>query len=114
MSPREWLRRRNARCAHCGLRFQGKRDPRHTFGGNRAVYHGPCQALIVWRRKADERLDVIGVMSELSGLTAADLRSVYELRTENAADGSQAWNLAWRVFHDLALTSHSSGSGGAS
>jgi hypothetical protein len=103
MTPREWHRRLTARCAHCGLRFQGKRDPRHTFGGNRGVYHGPCQAAIIWRRKADERLRIVGVLSEVSGLGATDIRGVVENRAEGDVARSAAWNEAWRVFYDLSL-----------
>jgi hypothetical protein len=101
VNPREWYRRATARCAHCGLRFQGKRDPRHTFGGNRDVYHGPCQALVIWRRKAEERLYVVGVISDLSGLNDRDIQGVLVNRADGVVDGSHAENLAWRVFYDL-------------
>jgi len=83
------------------LRFQGKRDPRYTFGGNRAVYHGPCQWYIIWRRKADERLRIVGILSELSGLNDQDIKGVAENRANGDLERSDAVNEAWRVFYDL-------------
>lgn len=88
------------RCDYCNLRFRWKRDPRHTYGDKR-VFHGPCMGYLSWRSKADERLDVIAVMCDLSGLTGRDVQSVFELRTETKVHGSNAWNAAWRVFYDL-------------
>jgi len=95
---RRWL---TLRCELCDHRFRWKRDSRHTFGGNRAVYHEYCMGYVIWRTRAEERLEVVGVMSEVSGMTGRDLQSVLELRTEGAAAGSNAWNRAWRVFYDL-------------
>lgn len=110
--PREWesdvkditeIRRwATLRCAHCGHRFRWARDARHSFGNRDGkVYHGPCIDAIVWRRKADERLQVVAMLSDLSGLGDKDLQTVAELRATDAPGESTAANLVWRVFYDL-------------
>lgn len=104
-----WRRfRRNGyrvdRCEHCGHRFRWSRDSRHSFGqGDGRVYHGPCIALVTWRRRAEERLTVLGVVAELTGITGSDVREAMSLRasTGQPGSGSAEWNLAWRVFYDL-------------
>lgn len=102
---RPWWRRfrrngyRVERCEHCGHRFRWNRDARHSFGNNR-VYHGPCMANITWCRKADERLRVLGVVVELTGITSSDVREIMSNRVDGPA-GSDEWDRAWRVFYDL-------------
>ena len=108
-SIRPWWRRFRAngyrldRCDHCGHRFRWMRDSRFGQQGSNKHWHGPCQAYLAWRRRADERLAVVGVMAELSGLTASDLRETMSLRdsTGQPGSGSEGWNAAWRVFYDL-------------
>lgn len=93
------------RCEHCGHRFRFNRDSRHSFGDNRAVYHGPCMAAVTWRHKAEGRLKVLGVVVELTGITSSDVREVMSNRVEGPPwAGSNEWNLAWRVFYDLEQT----------
>lgn len=92
------------RCAHCGHRFAWKRDARHSYGhSDGKVWHGSCMALEMWQRKAEERLKVVDVMSDLSGLTGSDVCAAMNLRADNGqpGGGSSAWDLAWRVFYDL-------------
>ena len=99
---RSWWLRRTLRCEGCGHRFRRRGDALHSFGGgDRRVYHGPCLALVVWRRKADERLHVLGLAMDLSGLTAADVQTAAELRAESKTQAASAWNEAWRVMRDL-------------
>lgn len=91
------------RCEHCGHRFRWKRDARFSFGNRDGkVYHGPCIAYLQWRTKAGERLAILDVVSEVSGMTARTIEGVIENRTERLSDirTSQS-NRAWRVFRDL-------------
>jgi len=105
-----WWRRfrrngyRPERCEECGHRFHWKRDARHSFGNRDGkVWHGPCMSLVVMRGKAEDRLEVLGVMVELTGVTGADVRATMSLRDTSGqpGSGSNGWNLAWRVFYDL-------------
>jgi hypothetical protein len=106
---RPWWRRfrRNGyridHCEHCGHRFRFRRDARHSFGNEDSrVYHSPCMSYVVWRRKAEERLTVLGVVVDLTNVTADDLRQVMSFRAAGGpADEGDQWNLAWRVFYDL-------------
>lgn len=98
-----WWRRfkrngyRRDRCAHCGHGFHWSRDARHSTGNrDGAVYHGPCSAYLHWRKKAEDRLTVVGAMSDLSGLVSSDVQGAMGLR-----GGSDESNVAWRVFYDL-------------
>lgn len=96
---RRWLTKR---CEHCGHRFRWKRDARHSFGnGDRKVYHGPCIALVQWRNKAEERLDMLALVCEVAGLTGEDIRGIVEIRTTGTDNASIEQNAAWRVFYDL-------------
>jgi hypothetical protein len=102
--PQEVRRLLTLRCDYCGHKFRWARDARHSFGnGDGKVWHDPCIALVIARGKAEERLEVIGVMAELSGLTASDVRNTMSLRDEagQPGSGSNGWDRAWRVFYDL-------------
>lgn len=94
---RRWL---TLRCAHCGHRFRWTKDARFSFG-NRDVYHNACMGYLVWRRKADERLAVLGVTAELAQVSGRDVRLVMELRAAVESDRAAASDVAWRVFRDL-------------
>jgi hypothetical protein len=100
MRQPKWLDRKEIvrwvtlRCGHCGHRFRWKRDARFGVGDGK-VYHAPCIGYIEWRRTADERLAVLGVALELSGITAADVRDAASM-----GDTAES-NRAWRVFRDL-------------
>lgn len=113
MTVPRWLDRKEIhrwltlRCDHCGHRFRWKRDARHSFGNRDGkVWHDTCISLVICRRKAEERLQVVGVMVELSGLTASDVREAMGLRDSKGqpGTGSDGWNRAWRVFYDLGKT----------
>ena len=107
---RPWWRRfklngyRRERCAHCGHPFRWSCDARHSTGNRDGeTYHGPCLAYLGWRHKAEARLTVLGVVTELTGITSSDVREAMSLRASNGkpGSGSAEWNLAWRVFYDL-------------
>src|SRR5689334_5090244 len=71
-------------CHHCGHPFRWSRDARHATGNRDGlVYHGPCQAYLAWRGRADERLIVLGLACELAGLTARDVTGAAELRASS-------------------------------
>jgi hypothetical protein len=107
MSKPKWLdlkevqRWATLRCEHCGHRFRWKRDPRHSFGNRDGkVYHGPCMAYLTWRAKADERMFVLGVMSDLTSLGDADIKTVVEMRATDEAERVAHSNISFRVFYD--------------
>lgn len=80
------------RCEHCGHRFRWSRDARHSFGNRDGKnYHGPCISYLTWRTKADERLDVLGLVMDVSPVTERDIKAAAELRDVPA----------FRVFYDL-------------
>ena len=99
---REVRRWATLRCEHCGHRFRWNRDSRHSFGNRDGrVYHGPCLGYIEWRRRAEERLTVLGLTCELSGLTVRDVTVAAELRATTEDERITASNRTWRVFYDL-------------
>lgn len=94
---RRWM---TLRCAHCGHRFRWSGDARFSFG-NRDVYHEPCMGYVVWRRKADERLTVLGVAAEVGRINGRDVGLVMELRAADEGGRAAVSDVAWRVFRDL-------------
>lgn len=103
-----WWRRfkrngyRPDRCAHCGHRFAWSGDARHATGNRDGkVFHGPCWAYLMWRAKADERLAVLGLTLDLSGMTDRDVKTAAELRSDDHDERLTASNRAFRVFRDL-------------
>lgn len=102
-----WRRfRRNSyrpdRCAHCRHRFAWSGDARFA-NGNRdgKVFHGPCQAYLLWRAKAEERLNVLGLTMDLSGMTDRDVTFAAELRARDDDERMSVSRRAFRVFYDL-------------
>lgn len=105
---RPWWRRfkRNGyrldRCEHCGHRFRWRRDSRFATGNRDGkVFHGPCLAYRTWRTKADERMDVLGLTLDLSGMSDRDVKTAAELRATGDDERVVASNRAFRVFYDL-------------
>jgi len=95
-----WWRRfkrngyRPDRCEHCGHGFRWSRDSRHASGNRDGKnYHGPCIAYLIWRRRAEDRLAVLGVVRELTSITSRDVENVVELRAQELP--------VWSVFYDL-------------
>src|SRR3546814_20706100 len=89
------------RCAHCGHRFHWSRDARFSTGSRDGkVYHEPCLGYIEWRRQAEERLTVVDLLADVSGLNTNDMQAV---ATGPAAVGEEhtAVTPVWRVFYDL-------------
>ena len=100
------------RCAHCRHRFRWSRDPRHaTSNRDGKVYHGPCLSYIVWRRDAEQRLDVLGWVMEIADLTPDDVKQVLELRMSMDLSTLDQGGKAWRVFNDLSKRADSQPSG---
>lgn len=91
------------RCERCGQRFRWSRDARHSFGNRDGkVYHRPCLEAIMWQSKADERLAILDLVTDIAGLNALTIEGVIENRTERLSDARTALaNQSWRVFRDL-------------
>ncbi|MDH5134982.1 MULTISPECIES: hypothetical protein [unclassified Microbacterium] len=90
------------RCEHCGHRFRWSRDARHSFGNRDGkVYHRPCLEGIVWRSKADDRLAVLDVVTEVAGISNRLVTGVIEIRATSEDERITASNQSWRVFRDL-------------
>lgn len=99
--PKEVRRLLTLRCAHCGHKFRWMRDARHSFGECGEVYHGPCISYVTWRRKADERLGVLALTLDVTGVTDRDIQGAAELRATTDEERVAASNRAFRVFYDL-------------
>ena len=90
------------RCAHCGHRFRWSRDPRSSFGGRDGkVYHGPCIAYLIWRKSAEDRLTVLGLVAEIADLGDSEVGAIAELRAADENERTASSNRVWRVFNDL-------------
>ena len=101
-SPTEIKRWLTLRCDHCGHRFRWKRDHRNSFGNRDGkVWHSPCIAYLQWRAKADERLEVLDVVTDLAGISSRLITGVVENRAENEDQRIKASNQVFRVFYDL-------------
>lgn len=93
------------RCAHCGHRFRWRRDARHsTSNRDGKVFHGPCLSAVTWRAKAEERLAVLGLVVETTGVDTLAMQAVAQRRETTDAAQTAAGNRTWRVFYDLAFT----------
>lgn len=101
-NPKEVRRKLKLRCAHCGHKFRWLNDGRHSLGNrDGTVYHQPCISYVMWRDRADERLAVLALTLDLSGLAVADVKGAAELRAADHDDRATASNRAFRVFRDL-------------
>lgn len=103
-----WFRRfkrngyRRDRCHHCGHPFRWTRDSRHATGNRDGkVFHGPCMAYLTWRAKADERIAVLGLTVEVTGVNDRDIKAAAELRAASEDERVASSNRAFRVFYDL-------------
>lgn len=84
IDSREIRRKLTLRCSHCGHKFRWKRDSRFSFGGSK-VYHEPCMSSIIYKREADERLDVLASALELSDLDGRTVQGWLEMRAVDEA-----------------------------
>lgn len=101
-SLKEIKRWATLRCTHCGHRFRWSRDNRFSFGNrDEKVYHGPCIAFLQWRTKADERLAILDVVTDLAGISNRLITGVIENRAESTEQRVAESNRSWRVFRDL-------------
>lgn len=91
------------RCAHCGHRFRWSRDARHSFGNRDGkVYHRPCLERIMWRSKAEERLAILDLVTDIAGLNSLTIEGVVENRSDRlSAPRTALSNQSFRVFRDL-------------
>lgn len=94
---------RRDRCAGCGKRFRWH-DSRNGFMNGDEVYHDVCMSYRAWRSKAEERLTVLELVVDISGLTADDVKAVARLRGDHNDE-----NRAWRVFYDIANAGNTKG-----
>src|SRR5687767_2960074 len=88
------------RCDHCKRRFLPTDIP-HGYSSTDRVWHDVCMSYGHWRRKAEERLDVLDVVSEIWGIDAQTVRGAFANRYPQGIESSRAWDKAWRVFYDL-------------
>lgn len=103
MDAREVKRWLTLRCEHCGHRFRWKRDYRFSFGNRDGkVYHEFCMGYVTWLATAAERLAIVGLLSELSGLTNRDVTVAAELRANSEDQRIGDSSRVFRVFRDLA------------
>lgn len=106
---RRWV---TLRCAHCGHRFRWSRDPRFaTSNRDGKVYHDACLGYIEWRRRAEDRLSVLGWVLDIAQLTPDDVRQVLELRMSMDLSTIDQGGIAWRVFYDLSKRAPASSTG---
>lgn len=105
-NPREVRRLLTLRCAHCGHKFRWMNDSRHATGNRDGlVYHRPCIGYLTWKRKAEDRLAVLALTMDISGLTDRDIQGAAELRAEARDERVSASNRAFSVFYDLSKES---------
>lgn len=101
--------RSGKRCDHCG-RGPNWGEAWTSTGGDK-VWHDVCRSYLHWRAKAEERLAILDLVTDVWQVQAQD---VYALAEGRAATGepdvavrgrtsaeADAWNRAWRVFYDL-------------
>jgi hypothetical protein len=77
------------------VRFQWRR-PHATGNRDGKVFHGPCMAYQHWRAKADERLAVLAIAMDLSGMTDRDVQTAVEFRAAGHDERVTASNRAFR------------------
>lgn len=95
--PLAWWRER---CAHCGRRRFP--DESMILMPGSGTFHDVCDGYITWRRKAQERLAVLDVVTDVWEVGGRDVQAVMGLRArDEGADRAHAENAAWRVFYDL-------------
>lgn len=107
---RPWWRRfkrngyRRDRCDLCGHGFHWSRDARHSYTGSDKHWHLYCQAYLHQKMKAEQRLEVLRLVMDLSPLTEHDVKISAELRAVNDDERRTASGCAFAVFYDLART----------
>jgi hypothetical protein len=104
VARRLWLYTRmkgwRSRCAHCNRRFLPSHS-RHAFGDNHPTYHEVCIGYVRWRGKADERLQVLDLISEVWQVDSGTVQELARNRESEGYKSSGARDRAWRVFYDL-------------
>lgn len=55
----------------------------------------------MWRSKADERLAVLEVVTDIAGISNRLITGVIENRAETSEQRTAESNRSWRVFRDL-------------
>lgn len=99
-----WWKSRGQRCDHCGRR---KHLNDAWFGnGGTARWHAECSSLLRWKAIAEDRLAVVDLVTDLTGLSERDVTSAAELRAPSAVgyrtpEEAEAWDQAWRVMRDV-------------
>jgi hypothetical protein len=88
------------RCEHCKRRFLPREIP-HGYSGSDRKWHDICMSYGFWRNKAEERLVVLDLVTDVWSIDAETVRELLANRDGQGAESSNAWNKAWRVFSDL-------------
>lgn len=101
-----WWKARHQRCDLCARR-KHLNDAWSTFGNRDGkVWHGECIALVQSRRVAQERLEVLDLVTDVIGLDARDVTMLAEWRHQSGepyrtAEEAEQSNKAWRVMRDV-------------
>jgi hypothetical protein len=102
-----WCIRLDQRCAWCHRRAHF--NAAWIASGNRdgKVWHLECSALEASIRTADERLWVLDLVTDVTGLSSRDVEMMASLRADTGESyvtpaQSAATNRAWRVMRDVA------------
>lgn len=93
-----WL---TLRCEECGHRFRWKRDARFANSGGREVFHSSCMSYRIWRKDAEDRLEVLRLALDLGGLSGHDLQVAAELRADTEGERIATSGRVWRVTRAL-------------
>ena len=105
-------RRLWTRCEECGQPFRRRQAvfSRNWNGDGpgwrkpeRAVLHDKCSALLTYRGKAQERLDVIDLIADVWNVDSNTVQQLARNREILPSDAANADNMAWRVFYDLKI-----------
>lgn len=94
---KRWL---TCRCDECGFRFFW-RQARFGYMGSDKKYHEHCQGYRSWRGKANERLAVLDLVSDVWEIDGRTVQQLARNRGLGIAEEANADNMAWRVFYDL-------------
>lgn len=101
MPTRHKLRRLTERCETCGRRGRWN-ESWHTYGNRDGkVWHGQCMALEHARNAAEERMQMLDLITEVCGISGRDAQTLAGLREDEWTGHGRYEDLAFRVFYAL-------------